>query len=76
VKLYVNGSSGSTYVYQNTGTLGTNTKDSQADLTIGAVHQPNSSDWSDFLNGNVDDIRIYNRALSATEVLNLYLAPN
>jgi hypothetical protein len=76
VQLYVNGTSGSTSFYAHVGSLGTSTMPSQATVSVGAAHTTGSLVWNDFLNGYVDDIRIYNRALSATEVLNLYLAPN
>jgi hypothetical protein len=76
VQFYVNGSNGSVSSYANVGNLGTTTTASQQSISIGASRIPNSLAWSDFLNGDVDDIRIYNRALSAAEVMNLYLAPN
>lgn len=43
---------------------------STANFTIGA----RSDGANAFLDGNVDDVRVYNRALSAAEVRNLYLA--
>ena len=76
VQLYVNGSSGSTSLNASRGTLGTTTVPCQQTLDVGAMLVPNSLHWSDFLNGDVGDIRIYNRVLSAAEILNLYLAPN
>lgn len=76
VQLYINGSSGSSYLWANVGSLGTTTTHSQQTIAIGASHPPNTLIWGDFLNGDVDDVRIYNRALSAAEVMNLYLAPN
>ena len=76
VKLYVNGSSGSSFIATSMGNLGTSTTASQESIDVGATLVPNSLHWSDFLNGDVDDIRIYNRALSAAEVMDLYLAPN
>ena len=76
VKLYVNGTTNSTSLYQHSGTLGTSTTDSQQRLSIGASRPPNTIAWNNFLNGDVDDIRIYNRALSDSEVLSLYLSTN
>jgi len=76
IQLFVNGTSGSASLYAHVGTLGTSTSPSQETVSIGATHLPNSLIWADLLNGEIDDVRIYNRALSAAEVLNLYLAPN
>jgi hypothetical protein len=72
----VNGSSGSSFIGASLGNLGTTTTASQQSIDAGATLVPNSLHWSDFLNGDVGDIRIYNSALSAADVLNLYLAPN
>jgi hypothetical protein len=74
IKLYVNGSSTGTTVAAHVGTLGTTTINSQQILTVGATRASNVTIWNDFLDGNVDDIRIYNRVLSDTEIVNLYLA--
>src|SRR5208283_1856900 len=43
------------------------TSASGGDLNIAAV-----ADAAYFLNGTIDDARVYNRALSATEVLQIY----
>jgi Concanavalin A-like lectin/glucanases superfamily len=50
-------------------TLGT---DATADLTFGS--DAPSDTYHDYYNGAIDDARIYNRALSASEVWDLYLA--
>jgi hypothetical protein len=76
VQLYINGSTSSTSLYSITGNLGSTTTATQQNIAIGASHAPNSLIWSDFFNGDVDDIRIYNRALSAAEVTDLYMAPS
>lgn len=65
------------YVYENgslaysrvqTGSMGSNTND----LRIGARGAPGTA--SAFFPGEIDDVRIYNRALSATEIQDLYNA--
>lgn len=65
LKIYLNGRiSDSTYcgkVMSNTSTL---------DLTIGCGGF--SSDYRTFFNGYIDDVLLYNRALSATEIYKLY----
>ncbi|UCE98880.1 MAG: LamG domain-containing protein [Planctomycetota bacterium] len=44
-------------------------------LSIGAKFDAGDSNrWEDFLDGIIDDVRIYNRALSAGEVRELYLS--
>lgn len=73
VKLYVNGKTSATTVYQHVGTLGTTTANSAQNLTIGATHAPNNpGSAGNFYNGNIDDIRIYNFALDSTSVQSLY----
>ncbi|MHC4499232.1 MAG: LamG-like jellyroll fold domain-containing protein, partial [Planctomycetota bacterium] len=51
------------------GTLGTNS----APLGIGA-HSNNGVSWSNYFNGIIDDVRIYDQALSAEEIQQLYRA--
>ena len=64
-KMYING------VEQSTTVQGVdNLTSSSHDLYIGRRHPSNS--YSGFVKGKMDDIRIYNVALSATEILNLY----
>jgi len=45
-----------------------------ATLTSPFVYGKFYGDTVEYLNGNADDMRIYNRALSATEVKQLYNA--
>ncbi|HTR81891.1 MAG TPA: LamG-like jellyroll fold domain-containing protein [Bacteroidota bacterium] len=73
IKLYVNGDSSSATVFQHIGTLGTTTVNSEQPLTIGATyHAKNSESSSNFYDGDIDDIRIYDRVLSGAEVQALY----
>ncbi len=73
VKLYVNGQSSNTTVYQHVGTLGTTTTNSAQNLTIGATHAANHPEYpGNFYDGNIDDIRIYNWALDSTTIQSLY----
>lgn len=60
-KTYVNGN----LVLKKT--LNSNINDSDTSLYIGSW-----GGWTEFFSGKIDDIRIYNRALSATEVQSLY----
>lgn len=65
MRLYSNG------VQQSTGTSASgNVFDSTTAISIGKWAGANS----DYFPGSIDDVRIYNRALSATEVQNLYNA--
>ena len=65
VQLYVNGSNANTTSATFSGSLvAANTV-----LAIGYDHQ---SPTTTMMNGIVDDVRFYNRALSAAEILNLY----
>jgi hypothetical protein len=48
--------------------------------SIGVSHEPlgigeNLDDSSDFVNGQIDDVRIYNRALTPAEIQQLYITP-
>ena len=65
VKIYINGAETS---YQTT-TNGVTTKnsDASADFIIG-----NNSLTTQTFNGLIDEVRVYNRALSAAEVMSLY----
>ncbi len=60
---YVNG------VFDTSGTVGVPT-DSIVDQTIGASYTPYY-----FLEGSIDDVRVYNRALSYSEIQELYSVP-
>lgn len=64
VSIYVNGVKGT----DGTNTFGAITGNS---LNIGAL-TAGSSSRTVFLSGQIDDVRIYNRALSQQEILNLY----
>lgn len=59
ITLYANGSSVSTTT--NTNSIGTLN-------TIGAINDQGDGTWS----GSIDDMRIYNRALTATEIRQIY----
>ena len=66
-KLYVNGKLDA---QKRVGkSLGANTEN----LRIGSL---NFARWPYWVNGGIDDVRIYNRALTATEVTSLYLLSN
>ncbi len=66
-KIFYNGIQQSTTVgYNNWSTAGTNYQN----WNIGAT--PGNSGLERIFNGSIDDIRIYNRALSASEILRLY----
>jgi hypothetical protein len=62
--VYLNGSS------IGTGNVSDNFQDGQTDF--GAIHA--NGDYSGFLNGKISTIKIYNRALSATEIAQNYNA--
>lgn len=65
VKIYVNGSEVSSYVALQNG-LGAYMSDSGLSARIGR------SSYENYAAANFDDVRIYNRALSADEVAELY----
>jgi len=70
-KLYVNGVIGNGLT--PVGNLGITTNNTAQELTVGASHvsgAPNTP--ANPFNGSVDDLRIYNRALTAAEVSELY----
>lgn len=51
----------------------------QTDTTVGATHNTTSSTYTNVFNGLIDDARIYTRAISTTELTqlyNFYLNPN
>lgn len=64
-KMYINGIE-QTSTIQGVANLSSSTHD----LYIGRRHPLNS--YSGFVKGKIDDIRIYNMALTASEILNLY----
>lgn len=66
IKVYVDGTEVATTV---TGTIGSTTIDlSTKDLTVGKVTDIDDDDW----NGKIDEFRVYNKALSASEVQSVY----
>jgi hypothetical protein len=51
---------------------GTPIADAARDLAVGANFNDSLGQYGSFLDGNVDELRIYNRALSAQEILDIY----
>lgn len=43
-------------------------------FTISGFHDPTTNAITDEINGQIDDVRLYNRALSASEILDIYNA--
>lgn len=75
VKLYIDGQSSNTSVLAHVGILGTTTVNTRQHLTIGASHHENNpQSFHSFYDGDIDDIRIYDRALTASEIQNLYFS--
>jgi hypothetical protein len=73
IQLFVDGVSYNTRVYKQVGTLGSSTTNCQQQLTIGATHDAyNPQSFSSFYDGDIDEIRIYSRALTAAEIQALY----
>jgi outer membrane protein assembly factor BamB len=73
IKLYLNGNTSNTTVFQHVGTLGETTKATKQHLTIGASHEPNNPQLlNHFYDGSIDDIRIYAKALTQEEIDTLY----
>jgi hypothetical protein len=71
VQLYVDGVPGQ--LSRHVGTLGTTTEATAQEITIGAGHlggNPGAPDNQ--YNGTVDDVRIYHRVLSSTEMFSLF----
>ena len=67
LKFYVNGSALSLATEDCTGTIPTSTLKSSAAVTVG-----NSADNARAFNGVIDEVRIYSRSLSSTDVTELY----
>jgi hypothetical protein len=67
VRFYVNGTQVSSFA--QTAAMASNT----TLVSIGRTIRPHNSNFGEF-QGNLDDVRIYNRALSAQEVAQLYAA--
>jgi len=74
---YVNSTTGTAYLYLN-GTLAVSAACSAANCTlmdnIGTIPRliGKKGDSANYFNGIIDDVRVYSRALSATEITNLY----
>ena len=49
---------------------------SGSNLIIGACTNYGGVGYTDYFNGDIDDLRIYNRALNTTEITSLYIEPN
>jgi hypothetical protein len=62
ISVYLNGTAASLTTYSNSISTFTNRS-----WYIGASHSPDG-----FFNGTIDDVRVYNRALSASEIQQLY----
>ena len=62
-----------TYLYVNGIVIGNATKTVNWDATgpLQAGREKTGGAWGGYFNGEVDDVRVYNRALSATEIANL-----
>ena len=72
IKIYVNATT-NMGIYSQRGTLGPTTQNTSQELTIGAGHEAgNSAKPNNAYDGVIDEIRIYNRALSAKDVQALY----
>lgn len=67
-RVYIDGSDASGSRSGTIGNVGDPSSSNPYSLTIGTV----SSNDQCFFQGRIDDVRIYNRVLSASEVLNLY----
>lgn len=67
VKLYINGQ-----LQTSTVTVSGNVSTTSEPFIIGANPNGGGTVISQFLNGMIDEARVYNRALSATEISNLY----
>jgi hypothetical protein len=67
LKIYVNGSALSLTADDCTGTIPTSTLTSSAAVTVG-----NSADKARAFKGVIDEVRIYSRSLSSTDVAELY----
>ena len=75
LKLYVDGNPFSVNIGRQVGDFGTSTVNTPQCLTIGAGHHANNPlSPANCYNGDLDDIRIYNRALSSSDIQALYYA--
>jgi pimeloyl-ACP methyl ester carboxylesterase len=74
----VSGTIGKVYLDGNldgTGNVG-NIPANVLDIFIGRAHPNNGSGETEWFNGIIDDVRIYNRALSDSEIQQLYSSPD
>ena len=73
LKLYINGQSSNTTVLSHVGTIGTTTVNTHQQFTLGATHARNNPlSNSNYYDGTLDDIRIYNGALNDSAIQSLY----
>lgn len=71
LKLYINAVQGT--ISRDIGILGTSTEDTNQEITIGAGHDVgNSTSPNNQYNGSIEEIRIYNRALTFADVTQLH----
>jgi hypothetical protein len=73
----VSGTTGKVYldgILDGTGNVG-NIPDNALDIYIGRAHPNNGAGVNEWFNGIIEDVRIYNRALSDTEIQQLYNTP-
>lgn len=75
VIFYVNGSP--TTFSRSNGTFGSNCVNTNQEITIGAGHAANSPNTpNNHFIGDIDDIRIFNRVLTLSEINSIYTTPN
>lgn len=73
LKIYVDGQEDSNLVYyDNKSTNSESLNSVTASLSIGANYNKDSGNYTVFFSGSIDEVRIYNRALNASEVSQLY----
>jgi len=77
IKIYINTELKNTFELQK-GILGTHTANTSQEICIGGQHLPGDSSTPSIptYNGSIDEIRIYNQALSLTEINALYWSEN
>jgi hypothetical protein len=71
LKMYLNGTQEA--LTSGTGAIGTTTQSN--DAIIAARHDINNTDYARWWNGNMQNLNIWNRVLSPTEVRQLYVDP-
>ena len=55
-------------MYLNGVEIASKPQSGNATVSTGALHIGGNSAWGEFFNGGIDEVRIYNRALSRTEI--------